>query len=149
MALRNKSIVSLSEQNIIDCSKRNRGCDYGYLDEVFWFVKRQKGIQDSASYPYKGYRQDCLFDANHVAFECSGATIIEGANEDNLKKIVAAFGPVAALVDPTYLFRLYDSGLFYDQECLNNIESLSQAVLIVGYGTSENNEDYWILVSVF
>ena len=48
-------LKSLSEQQIVDCSGHygNHGCHGGWYTNAWKYIRENKGIQSSASYPYK------------------------------------------------------------------------------------------------
>lgn len=52
---RKNQLISLSEQNAIDCSRRfgNNGCQGGTMDQVFDYIIANKGINLLSFYPYE------------------------------------------------------------------------------------------------
>ena len=49
-AIKNKILVSLSEQNLVDCSISNFGCGGGWPDKAMTYVETNKGIDTESSY---------------------------------------------------------------------------------------------------
>lgn len=52
-------LISLSEQELVDCDTSNDGCDGGYMDYAFEWVINNGGIDTEANYPYTGLDGTC------------------------------------------------------------------------------------------
>ncbi|CAO1340688.1 unnamed protein product [Diamesa tonsa] len=138
---KNNKLVSLSEQNLLDCSKSN-GCKGGWMNNAFDYIKRNGGIDTEQSYPYRGVEGRCAFNKKNVGAICRGFSNIPRGNEESLKNAVATKGPIAVAINVGHSFQSYHSGVYYERAC--NPNQLNHAVLVVGYG-SEGGKDYWLV----
>uniref|UniRef100_A0ACB8F239 Uncharacterized protein n=1 Tax=Sphaerodactylus townsendi TaxID=933632 RepID=A0ACB8F239_9SAUR len=140
-------LVSLSEQNLIDCSGKlgNHGCHGGYITRAFEYVRDNKGINSEDAYPYmekEGF--NCRYNPRERAANCTSLVAVQRGSEAALEQAVATIGPVSVAVDAHHFpFHFYKSGIFSNVFCSNVV---NHAMLAVGYGTSQGDgKAYWIL----
>lgn len=141
--LRTQKLVSLSEQQVIDCSKSfgNKGCHSGTLPFAFEYIM-SAGLMDDDEYPYKGVvGERCLFVQSGALVKIEGYRKIP-SDEESLLQEVEETGPVAVMINLRNSLRWHKRGIYEDSSC--NSTSRKHAVLIVGYG-SEGGKDYWII----
>jgi cathepsin L len=139
------ALVSLSEQNLMDCSAKegNKGCRGGFMDGAFQYVKDNDGIDTEASYPYEARDQQCAFKRANVGADDTGYVDIPTGDENALKQAVATQGPIAVAIAVGRSFQLYKTGVYYEPAC--SPKNLDHGVLVVGYGTDPQQGDYWIV----
>ncbi|XP_021759886.1 ervatamin-B-like [Chenopodium quinoa] len=136
------SLVSLSEQELIDCDRSyNEGCDGGLMDYAYQFVIDNHGIDTEKDYPYQAKQKSCNRNklARHVV-TIDGYADVPPNNEKELQKAVAVQPVSVGICGSERAFQLYSKGIF-SGPCSTSVD---HAVLIVGYG-SENGVDYWIV----
>ena len=62
-----------------------------------------------------------------------------------MQQALANQGPIALAIEVTDNFQSYSSGLFKDTTCHNTVDYLNHAVILVGYDTDLNGNQYYIL----
>nr|XP_045624176.1 procathepsin L-like [Procambarus clarkii] len=139
-------LVSLSEQNLIDCSTKygNGGCDGGLMTAAFKYIEDNGGIDTEDSYPYKKKEGKCQYKQQASGAKVTGFVHIREGSEDALKKAVATVGPVSVAIDASHgSIQFYHHGVYDEPECSST--NLGHGVLVVGYGTTEDGTDYWLV----
>nr|XP_027191397.1 senescence-specific cysteine protease SAG39-like isoform X2 [Cicer arietinum] len=142
--IRGGELVSLSEQELIDCVKGNSsGCSGGYMEDAFEFIEKKGGIASEAQYPYKEADRSCKVkkEAKHVAAVIKRYEKVPSNSEKALVKAVAN-QPVSVYVDGGGSgFQFYSGGIFTGK-CGTDTD---HAVTVVGYGVSHDGMKYWIV----
>jgi cathepsin L len=140
-----QQLVSLSEQNLVDCSGKygNFGCRGGLMDNAFKYIKENNGIDTEPSYPYEARDDTCRFKAANVGATDSGCKDIKQLSEDDLQDAIATVGPISVAIDAAHSsFQLYKHGVYTETACSQ--QALDHGVLAVGYD-SLNGQDYYIV----
>ncbi|ESQ54998.1 hypothetical protein EUTSA_v10027165mg [Eutrema salsugineum] len=136
-------LVTLSEQELVDCNTENNGCyGNGWMDVAFQYLINNNGLDSQMNYPYNAVQGYCNHQKNNSTkiVTIDGYEDVPANDEASLKKAVA-HQPVSVGFDKkSQEFMLYKSGI-YNGPCGT---ALDHALVIVGYG-SENGHDYWIV----
>jgi cathepsin L len=148
-ALSTGNLVSLSEQNLVDCTYQVApynlsGCDGGLMTVAFQYIINNKGIDTEASYPYQGVVGKCHYNPSNSAATLSSFNNVTSGSEADLET-AANQQPVSVAIDASHMsFQLYTSGIYHEIFC--SATKLDHGVLVVGYGTdTDNNANYWIV----
>jgi len=141
-AVASGKLVSLSEQQLVDCSgaQGNQGCNGGLMDQAFEFIIQNKGITTEAAYPYTAEDGTCNADVE-PAVTITGYTDVTSGDEDALAAAVN-LGPVSVAIEADQAcFQFYSGGILSDPSCGT---ALDHGVLAVGYNTAASGQ-YWIV----
>lgn len=138
-------LVSLSEQNLVDCSVAwgNNGCNGGLMDYAFQYIKDNAGVDTENTYPYLAQDGTCHYKASDSGATDAGYTDMPQGDEEKLKEALATVGPISIAIDASQpSFQLYSTGVYVDDAC--SPSRLDHGVLLVGYGTLDG-QDYWLV----
>ncbi len=109
-AIKKGSKVQLSEQQIVDCSPEDFGCDGGLPSKSMNYIKSAGGSMSRASYPYTASAGTCKFNSASVLAKVSSvisyADIFVGLSS----------GPLPIAVQSTTAMVAYQDGIF-DSPC--------------------------------
>lgn len=91
-AIKYGSKVTLSEQNLMDCSLRygNAGCNGGLMEFAYTYV-RDNGIEEELNYPYSGYLGACRFSDSLSVLKVWQYMAIPSGDETALKNAVGKY----------------------------------------------------------
>ena len=138
-AIVNGNLVSLSEQQLVDCSRDdgNNGCNGGIMDDAFEFAMKTAMCSEQ-NYSYKGTDGTCQ--------KCPGLIHVDKCynvpqNNELALKVAVSLQPVSIAIEADKpAFQFYSHGVF-NGTCGNNLD---HGVLLIGYG-SDNGQDYWLV----
>lgn len=141
-------LLSLSEQQLLDCCTNGQPCDNcfgcrgGIMPDAFAYIKAN-GIRTEGNYSYE---EDTKFHCRRppsTLVQISGMGIIPNNRKagENLLKAVA-MQPVSVGIDALNRNLQHYKGGIFNGAC---DQRPNHAVLVVGYGTSEDGKDYWII----
>lgn len=141
-------VIPLSVQNILDCDQYDSGCDGGDVGSALRAVQDEGGLNREETYPYEGKgTANCRYNkysAYVTSMYMKAITVLTPGDEILLQKTLAKYGPVAVGVDASQpSFMGYKSGIYHDSECKS--DKINHHMLLVGYGTSEDGQEYWKL----
>ncbi|RDX84120.1 hypothetical protein CR513_34880 [Mucuna pruriens] len=158
--IKTHKLVSLSEQELVDCDTiENEGCNGGLMEAAFEFIK-QHGITTASNYPYKAKDGMCdllkvhtdlyriltckktiILQESEPAVSIDGHENVPKNNEAALLKVVAN-QPVSVAIDAGgFDLQFYSEGVFTG-ECGTGLD---HGVAIVGYGKTQDGTKYWIV----
>ena len=139
-AIANGNLLSLSEQQLMDCSISygDMVCKGGLMDSAFEYAI-DNGMCTEEEDPYEAKRDKCTDCEKQATF--SGCVDVTPNNELHLKEAVSQ-GPVSVAIEAdTAAFQFYSGGVITGNACGT---SLDHGVLVVGYG-EEEGQPYWLV----
>lgn len=151
MRLNNYSVERLSEQELVDCSLENHGCNGGLMHLAFDYCIENDGLTSNEDYNYTAKTSICRVGCNST--DIDKPKKMEGSNIQDYKFMIPRSvidikaslkqGPISIALDASrFEFRFYSEGVIDIQP--TNTSRLNHAVLLTGYENYENGS-YWII----
>lgn len=133
-ALKHGQLLSLSEQELVDCDDLDEGCNGGLPDNAYRAIEKLGGLELESDYPYEGENEKCHFKRNKARVELISAVNIT-SDETKMAQWLVKNGPMSIGINANAM-QFYVGGVSHPFKFLCNPKNLDHGVLIVGYGTS-------------
>lgn len=140
IALKNKTIVSLSPQYLVSCNKKNWGCDGG---DFAHDMHVKPGAVLESDYPYTAKDSSCKSGLQYP-YKLSSWAFVPSKSEDDvpaiedIKAAIYQHGPIAAAVAANDAMESYKSGVF--NKCDNT--EVNHAIELIGW---DDDGQYFIM----
>jgi len=146
--LANDTLVTLSEQQLVDCAQAfgNQGCNGGLPSQAFQYIMANQGLDTEEAYPYEGQDNSCRFVQSGIGATVSTQVNITQDDEASIVDAVANLGPVSVCFDVAGDFQSYEGGIYTSTECTATPQTVNHAVLAVGFNKDHDaGTPYWII----
>ena len=145
--------VVLSPQDLVSCDQEDYGCDGGYVDKS-WDYLRDFGIVsdtclpytsgqgDSGKCPFKAGTGKCKSGAEFKKYRVTSHSQLLSISD--AKEALYTYGPLEAAFDVYDDFLSYKGGV-YRRTSYNLLGG--HAVKVVGWGKDEDGTEYWVIAN--
>ena len=139
-------VVSLSEQQFVECDKYDHGCGGGYMTNAEYYAI-VNGVVATTSMPYtsgNGVVPKCPTKLPTIAARFRAYSwFSSGTSDASVTSLLATLGPLSAgIAAGTAYFQHYVNGILTNAVSCG--KTLNHGIVIVGYGTA-SNVNYWLL----
>ncbi|XP_066986008.1 cathepsin L-like isoform X4 [Macrobrachium rosenbergii] len=147
-AIKHNKLISLSEQELVDCDTTDEGCNGGMPENAYEAIKELGGLETESDYPYEGRDDKCHFNKTMAQVTVNGSVELP-QDETMLAKWLVKNGPVSIGINANAL-QFYVGGVSHPLKFLCNPKNLDHGMLIVGYGVHttkylHRKQPYWIV----
>lgn len=143
IAVFDKRLVDLSEQNVLDCNPDGYSCGGGYWA---YDVYQSPGAVMETEYPYDASDGTCRGASKQHPFKIETFHGVQNGNIDAIKAAIFQYGAVGVTMAVCGSFPGYGGGVYDSTEC-NNAQS-NHIVALVGWDdtvTHRHGQGVWIL----
>lgn len=131
-AIKHGKLLSLSEQELVDCDTLDEACNGGLPDNAYRAIENLGGLELESDYPYIGRDEKCYFNRQKIKVEVVSAVNIT-SNETKMAQWLVEKGPISIGINANAM-QFYMGGISHPYKFLCNPSNLDHGVLIVGYG---------------
>ena len=136
MQISTGTLQSYSEQNLVDCSTQNNGCNGGLMDYAFQYIESHP-LMLEADYAYTARDGTCKYEASKGQGKVAHFVDVSAGSASQLKAAINKQPVSVAIEADQFVFQMYTSGVI-TSGCGSQLD---HGVLAVGYGT-EDGTDY-------
>ncbi|XP_027387905.1 cathepsin F isoform X2 [Bos indicus] len=130
--LKRGTLLSLSEQELLDCDKTDKACLGGLPSNAYSAIRTLGGLETEDDYSYRGRLQTCSFSAEKAKVYINDSVELS-KNEQKLAAWLAKNGPVSIAIN-AFGMQFYRHGISHPLRPLCSPWLIDHAVLLVGYG---------------
>ncbi|KAG8004251.1 Cathepsin F [Nibea albiflora] len=130
--LKNGTLLSLSEQELVDCDGLDQACRGGLPSNAYEAIEKLGGLESETDYSYSGRKQKCDFTTGKVAAYINSSLELS-KDEKEIAAWLAENGPVSVALN-AFAMQFYRKGVSHPLKIFCNPWMIDHAVLLVGYG---------------
>uniref|UniRef100_A0A3B4ENR2 Cathepsin F-like n=1 Tax=Pundamilia nyererei TaxID=303518 RepID=A0A3B4ENR2_9CICH len=130
--LKNGTLLSLSEQELVDCDGLDQACRGGLPSNAYEAIEKLGGLETESDYSYTGHKQRCDFTTGKVAAYINSSVELP-KEEKEIAAWLAENGPVSVALN-AFAMQFYRKGISHPLKIFCNPWMIDHAVLLVGYG---------------
>ncbi|XP_058924772.1 cathepsin F [Kogia breviceps] len=140
--LKRGALLSLSEQELLDCDKVDKACLGGLPSNAYSAIRTLGGLETEDDYSYRGHLQACSFSAEKAMVYINDSVELS-QNEQKLAAWLAKKGPISVAIN-AFGMQFYRHGISHPLRPLCSPWLIDHAVLLVGYG-NRSATPFWAI----
>jgi len=141
------NLVSLSEEQLVECDTIDHGCDGGYMTNAYQSIETMGGLETEKDYPYKGlFYKTCHLNDSLPRVDIDSYTKLS-TNETEIAQYLVEHGPISIGIN-AFVQQFYLRGISHPRKWLCSPKKIDHGEVIVGFGVGTKRSKqipYWIV----